>query len=98
MGSGNAQIGWLATFSYVVASQKGYADVSLVTIRNGSDHYGFEIMLACRQRTSRQRDDAATALAAIQGQEAVLDRPAFVLRLCAPGRVLREVRSADQVR
>lgn len=44
MGSGNAQIGWMATFAYILAHQKGYADVALITNRFGSDHYGAEFI------------------------------------------------------
>jgi phosphonate transport system substrate-binding protein len=44
MGSGNAQIGWMATFAYILAHQKGYADVALITQRFGSDHYGAEFI------------------------------------------------------
>jgi len=44
MGSGNAQIGWMATFAYILASQKGYAQVALITKRFGSDHYGAEFL------------------------------------------------------
>jgi phosphonate transport system substrate-binding protein len=44
MGSGNAQIGWMATFAYILAHQKGYADVALITIRFGSDHYGSQFI------------------------------------------------------
>lgn len=44
MGAGQAHVGWLAPFSYVVAHQKGYADVGLSTVRFGSDHYGFQII------------------------------------------------------
>ena len=44
MGSGNAQIGWMATFAYILASQKGYADVALITVRFGSDHYGSQFI------------------------------------------------------
>jgi phosphonate transport system substrate-binding protein len=44
MGSGNAQIGWMATFAYILAHQKGYADVALITQRFGSDHYGSEFI------------------------------------------------------
>jgi phosphonate transport system substrate-binding protein len=42
MGAGQAHIGWLAPVQYIVAHGKGYADVALATIRNGSDHYGFQ--------------------------------------------------------
>ncbi len=44
MGSGNAQIGWMATFNYILAHQKGYANVALITNRFGSDHYGAEFI------------------------------------------------------
>jgi phosphonate transport system substrate-binding protein len=44
MGSGNAQIGWMATFAYIIAHQKGYADVALITNRFGSDHYGAQFI------------------------------------------------------
>ena len=44
MGSGNAQIGWMATFAYILAHQQGYADVALITNRFGSDHYGSEFI------------------------------------------------------
>jgi phosphonate transport system substrate-binding protein len=42
MGSGNAQIGWLPPAAYIVAHAKGYADVGMVTLRNGADHYAFQ--------------------------------------------------------
>jgi phosphonate transport system substrate-binding protein len=44
MGSGNAQIGWMATFAYILAHQEGYADVALITNRFGSDHYGAQFI------------------------------------------------------
>jgi phosphonate transport system substrate-binding protein len=44
MGSGNAQIGWMATFAYIIAHSKGYADVALITNRFGSDHYGAQFI------------------------------------------------------
>ena len=44
MGSGNAQIGWMATFAYILAHQKGFADVALITNRFGSDHYGAQFI------------------------------------------------------
>ena len=44
MGSGNAQIGWMATFAYILAHQKGFANVALITVRFGSDHYGSEFI------------------------------------------------------
>jgi phosphonate transport system substrate-binding protein len=44
MGSGNAQIGWLPPAAYIVAHAKGYADVGMVTLRNGADHYAFQFI------------------------------------------------------
>lgn len=44
MGSGNAHIGWLPPLAYVLASQKGYADVAYVAIRSGSDYYGAQYL------------------------------------------------------
>jgi phosphonate transport system substrate-binding protein len=44
MGSGNAQIGWLPPAAYIVAHAKGYADVAMVTLRNGADHYAFQFI------------------------------------------------------
>ncbi len=44
MGSGNAQIGWMATFNYILAHQKGYADVALISNRFGSEYYGAEFL------------------------------------------------------
>lgn len=44
MGSGNAQIGWMATFNYIMAHQKGYADVALISKRFGTESYGAEFL------------------------------------------------------
>ena len=71
MGAGNAHIGWLAPFQYVVAHGKGYADVGLATIRNGSNHYGFQFVANAAAgftsyydaATAADTADAATALA-----------------------------------
>jgi len=82
MGSGNAQIGWLATFSYVVAKEKGFADVGLVTIRNGSDHYGFEI-IAHKDAGYVPDADPAKALAQFDGK-----KPCWVDPLSSSGYVI----------
>jgi len=75
MGSGNAQIGWLPTVPYIVAYEKGYATVGLVTLRSGADHYAFEFIVHQARvddgtftsyydaATSANTADAATALA-----------------------------------
>jgi phosphonate transport system substrate-binding protein len=44
MGSGNAQVGWMATFNYIMAHQKGYADVALISKRFGTESYGAQFM------------------------------------------------------
>lgn len=71
MGAGQAHIGWLAPVQYIVAHGKGYADVALATIRNGSDHYGFQYVANVNAgftsyydaATGTNTADAATALA-----------------------------------
>lgn len=71
MGSGNAQVGFLPTVPYIVAHEKGYADVGLVVLRNGSDHYGFQFIANAAHgftsyydaATGKDTADAATALA-----------------------------------
>ncbi|GEM_PF-216881 len=44
MGSGDADIAWLATFAYLIAHQKYNANVALTTVRNGLDTYKGEII------------------------------------------------------
>jgi len=71
MGAGNAHIGWLPPFAYVVAHGKGYADVALITIRFGSDHYGAQFIAHVDSgftsyfdaATNANTADAPTALA-----------------------------------
>jgi phosphonate transport system substrate-binding protein len=60
MGSGNAQIGWMATFGYIIAHQKGYADVALITNRFGSDHYGAQFIAAKSAGFTPAADTPAT--------------------------------------
>lgn len=45
MGSGNAHVGFLPTVPYIVAYYKGYATIGLITLRNGADHYAFEVLV-----------------------------------------------------
>jgi phosphonate transport system substrate-binding protein len=71
MGAEQAHIGWLAPVQYIVAHGKGYADVALATIRNGSNHYGFQYVANAEAGFTSYYDaatgattaDAATALA-----------------------------------
>jgi phosphonate transport system substrate-binding protein len=60
MGSGNAQIGWMATFAYILAHQEGYADVALITNRFGSDHYGAEFVARADAGFTPAADSPAT--------------------------------------
>jgi len=92
MGSGNAQIGWLPTVPYIVAYEKGYATVGLVTLRNGADHYNFEFIVNANKiadgtfksyydtATSANTADAATALAQFAGK-----RPCYTDPLSSSG-------------
>jgi phosphonate transport system substrate-binding protein len=77
MGSGNAQVGFMPTVPYIVAHSKKYADVGLVVLRNGADHYGFEFIANkgagfksyYDAATSKDTADAPTALAQFAGKK-----------------------------
>ena len=77
MGSGNAHIGWLPPFAYVVAHEKEYADVALSTLRFGADHYGAQFIANIASgftpyfdpATNENTGDAATALAQFAGKK-----------------------------
>ncbi|MBI3739364.1 MAG: PhnD/SsuA/transferrin family substrate-binding protein, partial [Chloroflexi bacterium] len=77
MGSGNAQVGFLPTVPYIVAHEKGFADVGLVVLRNGSDHYGFQFIANSAHgftsyydaATGKDTADAPTALAQFAGKK-----------------------------
>ena len=60
MGSGNAQVGWMATFAYILAHQKGYANVALITQRSGSDHYGSQFIARADAGFTPAADTPAT--------------------------------------
>ncbi len=44
MGAGNAQVGWLNTFGYILAHEKYEADVALATVRFGTTFYKGQII------------------------------------------------------
>ncbi len=44
MGAGNAQVGWLNTFSYVLAHERYDVDVALATVRRGQSFYTGQII------------------------------------------------------
>ena len=91
MGSGNAHIGWLPPLAYLLAKQKGYADVALATVRNGSDHYAtqFEANVSSGftayfdPATNASTADATTALAQFDGK-----KPCWTDPLSASGYVI----------
>jgi phosphonate transport system substrate-binding protein len=91
MGSGNAQIGWLPPLAYIVANEKGYADVGLATLRSGSDHYGVQFVANAAggftsyydEATAKDTADAATALAQFAGK-----KPCYTDPLSASGYVI----------
>jgi phosphonate transport system substrate-binding protein len=98
MGSGNAHIGWLPPLAYMLAKYKGYADVGLVVLRSGSDHYGFQYVTNAARKdadgklmftsfydatTGKSTADAATALAQFAGK-----KPCWTDPLSASGYVL----------
>jgi phosphonate transport system substrate-binding protein len=91
MGAGNAHIGWLAPVQYIVAHGKGYADVALSTVRNGSNHYGFQYVANANggftsyydAATATDTADAATALAQFADK-----KPCWTDPLSASGYIL----------
>ncbi len=98
MGSGNAHIGWLPPLAYMLAKYKGYADVGLVVLRAGSDHYGFQYVANAARKTAdgkpmftsyfdpatgKSTADAKTALAQFAGK-----KPCWTDPLSASGYVL----------
>jgi len=71
MGSGNAHVGWLPTFPYLLAKLQGYADVGLAVVRFGSTQYGAQFVANVDSgftpyfdpTTNANTADAITALA-----------------------------------
>lgn len=92
MGSGNAHIGFLPTVPYIVAYYKGYATIGLITLRNGADHYAFEVLVNQARLddgtfksyydavAGANTADAATALAQFAGK-----RPCYTDPLSSSG-------------
>ncbi len=56
MGAGRADIGWLNTFSYVIAHQKYGAEVRLVTVRFGQPYYRAEIIAQAGSGVAKIQD------------------------------------------
>jgi phosphonate transport system substrate-binding protein len=81
IGSGNAHVGFLAPAAFIVAHAKGYADVAMVSLRNGADHYAFQYIankariddgtfkIYYDPKTGKDTADAATAVAQFAGKK-----------------------------
>lgn len=92
MGSGNAHVGFLPTVPYIVAYYKGYGSIGLITLRNGADHYAFEVLVNKTRiddgtfqsyydtTAGANTGDAATALAQFAGK-----RPCYTDPLSSSG-------------
>jgi phosphonate transport system substrate-binding protein len=88
MGSGNAQIGWLPPAAYIVAHAKGYADVGMVTLRNGADHYAFQFIANVDAGFTSYYDPATgkdTAVPAVALAQFAGKKPCYTDPLSASG-------------
>jgi len=84
MGSNNAQIGWLPPFAYIVAHQKGVADVGLITVRNGSDFYSAQFIANAEAGFTSAKDSKdVAALKQFEGK-----KPCWTDPLSASGYVI----------
>jgi len=88
MGSGNAQIGWMATFAYILAHQKGYANVALITMRNGSESYGSQFIARTDAGFKPAANTPATSADLSTLQQFKGKRPCFVDPQSASGYVV----------
>ena len=68
MGTGEVQVGWLETFAYTLAREKGFAEIGLVTVRSGADQYGFQLIAHVDSAFSPS-SDPATALAQLKDRK-----------------------------
>ena len=98
MASGNAQIGWMPTFAYLLAKQKGAANVALVTVRNGADFYGAQYIANVDSgftayfdpATNKNTADAATALKQFDGKRPCFTDPLSTSGYIIPGGLLSQ--------
>jgi phosphonate transport system substrate-binding protein len=98
MASGNAQVGFMPTFAYLLAKQAGAADVKLVVVRNGSDFYGAQFVAHADMKftpyfdttTNTNTADAATALAQFKGKRPCFTDPLSVSGYIIPGGLLKQ--------
>jgi len=98
MASGNAQIGWMPTFAYLLAKQKEAANVALVTVRNGSDFYGAQYIANVASgftpyfdaATNMNTADAETALKQFDGKRPCFTDPLSTSGYIIPGGLLKQ--------
>jgi phosphonate transport system substrate-binding protein len=104
MGAGNAHIGWLAPVQYIVAHGKGYADVGLATVRNGSNHYGVQFVVNADWKdkdgngftlyydaaTGKNTADAKTALAQLADKKPCWTDPLSASGYIIPSGILKK--------
>ena len=98
MASGNAQIGWMPTFAYLLAKQKGAATVALVTVRNGSDFYWAQYVANVSSgftpyfdpATNKNTADAPTALKQFDGKRPCFTDPLSTSGYIIPGGLLSQ--------
>ncbi len=99
MGAGNAHIGWLAPVQYIVAHGKGFADVALSTIRNGSNHYGGQFVANVDggftpyydPATGQTTADPATALAQFADKKPCWTDPLSASGYIIPSGILKNL-------
>lgn len=99
MGAGNAHIGWLAPVQYIVARGKGFADVALSTLRNGSNHYGVQFVANVDSgftsyydpATGKTTADAKTALAQFEGKKPCWTDPLSASGYIIPSGILKNL-------
>lgn len=98
MASGNAHIGWMPTFAYLLAKQKGAAEVALVTVRNGADFYGAQFVANVDSgftpyfdpATNENTADADTALKQFDGKRPCFTDPLSTSGYIIPGGLLSQ--------
>jgi len=98
MGSGNADIGWLPPLAYLLASQKGYAEVVASTLRRGSDTYGFQVIAPAAAgftpyfdvATNAVTGDAKTALTQLDGKNWCATDPLSASGYVLPGGLMKD--------
>ena len=98
MASGNAGVGFMPTFAYLLAKQAGAAEVQLVVVRNGSDFYGAQFVAHKDMKftsyfdatTNLDTADAATALAQFEGKRPCFTDPLSVSGYIIPSGLLKQ--------